>query len=461
MTGALAAVSIVASLILVNALYVAAEFGAVGARRSRIQELANEGHWRATLLLPVVQSAAALDRYVATCQIGITFSSLVLGAYGQATLAVALAAMLVDWGILQPFVAESAAALTVLVVLTGSQVVFGELVPKSLALQHPTAAALFTVLPMRWSRWLFRWFIAILNGSGVFVLRRLGMEAAGPRHIHSPEEIELLITESRDGGLLEPEEQRRLHHALRLRLRSARQLMIPRTSIVGIDVRWTAGQVLETALGTPFSRLPVYDGSIDQIVGVLYTKDLVLDYVRHRRADRYRDLVRPAVTVPEMMPGDALLRVLRDQRTEQALVIDEFGSVAGLVTLGDVVAELLGGAGDELKAALGKPERLPDGRLRMPGRMPLVDAQHWLGTAWKSDADTLAGYVLQVLGRIPVEGDRLAVDGALIEVERLHGYVPGSLIVTPGGGPAAATASASADKTADKPVDNRQDVSHG
>ena len=143
--------SIVTFLVLVNALYVAAEFGAVSARRSRIQELAAGGNRLAGLLLPVVRDAAALDRYVATCQIGITLSSLVLGAYGQATLAVALAPILSGLGRLQPLVAESMAAVVVLVVLTVFQVVFGELVPKSLALRNPTATALYTVLPMRWS----------------------------------------------------------------------------------------------------------------------------------------------------------------------------------------------------------------------------------------------------------------------------------------------------------------------
>jgi putative hemolysin len=426
----LIAFSVVGFLILVNALYVAAEFGAVSARRSRIQELANERNWLARLILPVVQNAAALDRYVATCQIGITLSSLVLGAYGQATLAVALAPLLADWGRLQPLVAESTAALTVLVTLTALQVVFGELVPKSLALQNPTTMARYTVLPMRWSMWLFRWFIAVLNGSGVFLLKRVGMAAEGHRHVHSPEELELLIAESRDGGLLEPDEQQRLHHALRLGLRTARQLMVPRTSIVGIDIGWNADRILEVTLTTPFSRLPVYETSIDRCIGILHTRDFVLAHLQRHGAASIREILRPAATVPDTLTADRLVRFLRDQRTRQALVIDEFGSVVGLVTLEDVLSELLGDVGDEFKSAPGEPEHLPDGRIRMPGHTPLSDAQGWLGTAWQSNADTIGGYIMQMLGRIPVEGDQLTVDGIRIEVERLRGRVPGTVLIT-------------------------------
>ena len=419
--------SIVALLVLVNALYVAAEFGAVSARRSRIQELAAGGNRLAGLLVPVVRDPAALDRYVATCQIGITLSSLVLGAYGQATLAVALAPILSDLGRLQPLVAESTAAVVVLVALTVFQVVFGELVPKSLALRNPTGIALYTVLPMRWSIWVFRWFIAVLNGSGVFLLRRLGMTGEGHRHVHSPEELELLIAESRDGGLLEPDEQRRLHQALRLGLRTARQLMVPRTAIVAIDVDWPGERVLERVLSTPFSRLPVYEGSVDRVVGVLHTRDLVLVHVQHRPPGGLRDIVRSAQFVPETMTADQVLRFLREQRTHLALVIDEFGGLAGLVTLEDVLSELLGDVGEVPV----QPERLADGRLRMSGQLPLDEAQRWLGTQWDSEADTIAGHLMAVLGHLPAEGEHLTIDGIRIEVERLHGRVPATLLVTP------------------------------
>lgn len=430
MVAALVLFTSVALLIFANALYVAAEFGAVSARRSRIQELAAEGGRLAGLLLPVVQDPAALDRYVATCQIGITLSSLVLGAYGQNTLAVALAPLVSDWGRLQPVVAESTSAVVVLVVLTALQVLLGELVPKALTLQNPTSVALYTVVPMRWSMWLFRWVVAFFNGSGNFLLRPFGMSGAEQRNVHSPEELELLIAESRDGGLLEPDEQRRLHRALRFGVRSARQFMVPRTSIVALDVGWSRERILDATLATPFSRLPVYEGTIDRVIGILHTQDLILNHVQHRPPVALKDLIRPATSVPEMMTAFKLLRRFREQRTRMALVIDEFGGVAGLVTLEDVLSELLGDVGDEFHAPPVQPERLPDGRIRMSGQTPLTEVQRWLDRTWPSDADTLAGYVMEVLGRMPAQGDRIAIDGILIEVERLRGRVPGTLIVT-------------------------------
>jgi CBS domain containing-hemolysin-like protein len=281
---------------------------------------------------------------------------------------------------------------------------------------------------MRWSIWVFRWFVAVLNGSGVFLLRRLAMTGDGRRHVHSPEELELLIAESRDGGLLEPDEQRRLHQALRFGLRAVRQLMVPRTAIVGIDVDWPGERVLETALSTPFSRLPAYEGSIDRVIGVLHTRDLVLGHVQHRPPGGLREVVRPAHVVPETMTADQVLRFLREQRTHLALVIDEFGGIAGLVTLEDVLSELLGDFGDE---PADRPERLPDGRLRMSGQLALDEAQQWLGTTWESEADTIAGHLMQALGRLPARGEHLTIDGIRFEVERLHGRVPGSLLITP------------------------------
>lgn len=213
---------VIVVLVLINTLYVAAEFAAVSVRRSRLEELARGGNRAARLLTGVIRDPSALDRYVAACQIGITLSSLVLGAYGQAAVAQPLAPWLSATTGLDVANAESVSVVGVLIALTVLQVIVGELVPKSIALQFPTKTALMTAVPMRASLWALRWFIAVLNGSGVKILRWLGMSPdEGHRHIHSPEELELLIAESRDGGLLEPLEHQRLHQALRLSLRTA------------------------------------------------------------------------------------------------------------------------------------------------------------------------------------------------------------------------------------------------
>jgi CBS domain containing-hemolysin-like protein len=419
-------------LVLINTLYVAAEFSAVSVRRSRLEELSRNGNRAARLLTAVIRDPAALDRYVAACQIGITVSSLVLGAYGQATVAAPLAPRLSAAMGLDAATAESVSVVGVLIALTVLQVIVGELVPKSIALQYPTKTALVTALPMRASLWLLRWFVAVLNGSGVTILRWMGMAPEGShRHIHSPEELELLIAESRDGGLLEPEEHQRLHQALRLALRSAGQLMVPRPSVVGLDLQWPSGRTLDAVIASPYTRLPVYDGSIDRTLGVVHVRDVATTFARSRNLDSLRRRIRPVPAVPESMSADQLLRTLRESRSHQALVVDEYGAVAGLITLQDVVAELLGEVRDEFQAGADVIQTLPDGRLRLSGQLSLADAPEWLGRRWRSEAHTVAGHVIRAVKRLPQQGERLNVGGVEIEIERLEGRVPATLIVTP------------------------------
>ena len=425
-------------LVLINTFYVAAEFSAVSVRRSRLEELANKGNRTARLLKVVIRDPAALDRYVAACQIGITLSSLVLGAYGQATIAAPLAPRLSVWTGLDAPSAESVAVTGVLVGLTVLQVVLGELVPKSIALQYPTRTALLTALPMRWSLWLFTWFIALLNGSGMAVLRWLRMPAAGShRHIHSPDEIELLIAESRDGGLLEPDEHQRLHQALTLSRRSARELMVPRTDVVAVDLQWPSARQLDAVIASPYTRLPVYDGTIDRVLGVVHARDVAMTFAKTRGLDAVRGLLRTVPAVPESMAADEVLRTLRDQRAHQALVVDEYGGLAGLITLQDVVSELLGEVRDEFQPVVRSAQRLPDGRVRLSGQLALVDGPDWLVARWRSDAHTVAGHVIRALKRLPRQGERVTVNGVETEIERVEGRVPVSLIVSPVAGEAA------------------------
>jgi CBS domain containing-hemolysin-like protein len=423
---------VIVVLVLINTLYVAAEFSAVSVRRSRLEELARSGNRAARLLTTVIRDPAALDRYVAACQIGITVSSLVLGAYGQATIAEPLAPRLSAAMGLDAATAESVSVIGVLIALTVLQVIVGELVPKSIALQYPTRTALVTALPMRASLWLLRWFIAVLNGSGVKILRWMGMAPEGShRHIHSPEELELLIAESRDGGLLEPQEHQRLHQALRLALRSAGQLMVPRPAVVGLDLQWPSARILDAVIASPYTRLPVYDGAIDRTLGVVHVRDVATTFARSRNLDSLRRRIRPVPAVPESMSADQLLRTLRESRSHQALVVDEYGAIAGLITLQDVVAELFGEVRNEFQAGAEAIQTLPDGRLRLSGQLSLADAPDWLGRRWRSEAHTVAGHVIRAVKRLPQQGERLNVGGVEIEIERLEGRVPATLIVTP------------------------------
>jgi CBS domain containing-hemolysin-like protein len=337
----LTALFTVGLLILANALYVSAEFGAVGVRRSRIRRLSQDGHGRARRLLPFIEQPAALVRYVSASQIGITLSSLALGAYAQATFGAPLTDSLAGQLKIDAVTARSAAEVVILLGLTAAQVVLGELVPKSLALQYPTEVALFTILPMRWSLAVFRPFAALLNSSALVALRLVGSKGSTHRHLHSPDEIELLIAESRDGGLLEPDEHRRLHRALRLGLRSAGDLMVPlsRLTAVRLDTPWP--ELMRVVAATPFSRLPVYRGAPDRIVGTLRVKDLVTRFVAEGPLS-LDQLIRPIPEIPASLAADRVVGVLRERRAHQAVIADRPGHAVGVITIHDVLDELLG-----------------------------------------------------------------------------------------------------------------------
>ena len=343
---------VIAALILVNAVYVAAEFAAVSVRRSRIQQLAADGNVLASWLLPVLDSPAALDRYIAACQIGITLSSLVLGAYAQATIARALAPLLAALGGFSEVAAQSTSAVVVLLTLTVGQVIFAELVPKSLALQYPTQTALYTLVPMLPSLWVYRPFINWLNGTGL-----AGPAAAGGRRSSRTatsirrRKSSCSSPRAATADCSSPTSTSRLQRALRLNLRQAKQLMVPRRRIMALDIDTPLNEVIAAVAQSPYSRLPVYRDSIDNVVGMLHTKDLVRWLVGDGGQATLATLIRPIASVHESVTADRVLRQLRERRTHQALVVDEFGGTAGLLTLEDVLSELLGRRRRRVQAA--------------------------------------------------------------------------------------------------------------
>jgi CBS domain containing-hemolysin-like protein len=423
---------VIVLLISINALYVAAEFAAVSVRRSRIQQKAEEGNRLALLLLPVLRDGQRLDTYIAACQIGITISSLVLGAYGQAALAPVLTPIFAAWGNLQEVAAESSAAGAVLLLLTVFQMVVGELVPKSLALQFPTRVALYTVLPMRWSQRLLGWFIAVLNGSGLAILKLFGLHEASHRHIHSPQEIDYLIAESRKGGYLEPDEHQRLRRALRLTGRPVGEVMVPRTRIQAVPADIAFAELLRTVAESPYTRLPVYERSLDAIIGVVHVEDVATHQFRSAGSQQnVRELLRKFTVVNEALSLERALAHLRQERQHLAIVVDDFGGTAGLVTIGDLLDEIFGGVADEFKAVRPEAERLPDGRVRLQGRMALSDAELFTGVPWTGDAYTVAGFVIERFGGFPESGQKLDIDGVNVEVERVRDHVVESVLIAP------------------------------
>jgi CBS domain containing-hemolysin-like protein len=413
--------AVIGFLVFLNALYVAAEFSSVSSRTTRIKQWANAGRPLARQLLPIVESPRRLDDYIAASQLGITASSLILGAFGQSAIATALVPALLGLGSISEAAAHSIAATSVLLFLTLLQVVLGELLPKSISLRFPERLALLTVIPMRWSVALFRPFILLFNGSGSLILRALGQAPHREHtHVHSPEEIELLVGDSREGGLIEVQEQRLLRNVLRLRDLTARQVMIPRIRLVTAPLDSSVDELIGKSCESHFSRIPLYDNSIDNIVGFIHIKDLFR--LRARGQQQVGAALRKVVYIPEGLPIIDVWQTLSNKRQYLAIILDEYGGTAGMITFEDLIDEVFGELNDGIDE-LSRIEARPNGPIRLPGNMLISDVNEYLGLDLPDDeADTLAGLVLSELDRLPDEGEEVAIDarGTTIRVEAME-----------------------------------------
>jgi CBS domain containing-hemolysin-like protein len=423
---------VLALLIFLNALFVAAEFATVSSRRTRISQMASTGNSLAKVILPIVEDSRALDRYIAACQLGITASSLVAGAYAQNVIAARLAPHLeplLTWlgpeingsggsdGVATA-VAVSISVAIVLIGLTILQVVFGELFPKSVAIQYPERLALMTVVPVRWSLTLFRPLIWFFNGSGNLVLRLLGIQLYAPgSRVHSPEEIELLVTESHEGGLLDDKERQYLRNAFRLRDLTARQVMIHRTRLVAAPVESSVIDLLNLSLEEGLTRIPIYQHSIDTILGFVHIKDLFRLYVASKQ--NLAEIMREVVHLPETLPIVEVWKTLDIKRQYLAIVFDEFGGTAGIITFEDLIEEIFGELQDEFDDESALISFDADGRVHLRADLLVVDVNEYLHLELPVIADTLGGLILSELGRPPREKDEVAFGETVIRVEAM------------------------------------------
>jgi putative hemolysin len=430
-------VAIVAIMIFFNALYVGAEFATVAARKTRINQLAAEGSRPARLLLPIVQDSHAMDRYVAACQIGITISSLVLGAFGQSAIASRLGEPFTRllqtvepvllWvgmdtaDLLVEAAAFSLAALLVLAVLTMLQVLVGELFPKSVAVQYPEQVALAVIYPMLITLRLFKYLINFFNGSANVLLRLMGREIGDVRHgIHSPEEIEILMTESHEVGFLDEIERQMLRNALRMRELTARQVMLHRTKLVAAPVDSSVVELMELVLEAGFSRIPLYKDSIDNIVGFVHIKDLFRLHVQGK--SEIQSIIREVAYVPETLPIGQVWEILNSKRKYLAIVFDEYGGTAGVLTFEDLIEEIFGELQDEFDDEMKLVARGDkEGRIYyLRGDLLVSDVNEYLKLSLPTEADTLSGLAFSTLGRAPEVGDELSFEGVTIRIEKME-----------------------------------------
>jgi CBS domain containing-hemolysin-like protein len=391
-------VVVVLVMVAFNALFVAAEFATVGSRRPRVQQTAESGSRSAALLLYVMSDPKRLDAYVATCQVGITISSLVAGAYGQAQLTPLLEPHLGAIG------GRTAAILIVLIAITGLQVVLGELLPKTAALRYPERLAMATMPPMRISQWLFRPLVAVFNGSAFRLMRwwRLDTEH-GHAHVHSPEELAGLYRASAAGGLIDASERDMLAGILNVDDRLAREIMTPRVRLVTAAADATVADALAELAEGPFTRFPVvHDGGM--IDGIVELRDL-FDRVQRGEVVTVGDIAERTVDVPEVATVPALWRALRDATAHCALVVNEYGDVAGMVTLEDAIEEVFGEVRDEFDDEV-DPIVVADGRATVRGDVLLVVLEDRFDLDFGlPDIDTIGGLVWHHVGRTPQPGD--------------------------------------------------------
>jgi CBS domain containing-hemolysin-like protein len=413
--------AVIGGVLLVNAFFVGSEFAAVSARRTRIEQLASTGQAPARLLWPVLADPERLDRYVAACQVGITLTGLILGFAGQSALAAPLSetlARLTGWE------ARSALALTsagVLLALTLVQILMAELVPKAIAIRHPERVALLTIRPMRLSARLLAPFIRLFNGTATFILRRVGIGGPGGHvHLHSAEEIEILVTESARGGALQPIERQMLHNAFDLTQLMARQVMIPRNRLEVAAWDTPVEQLLRRLAGSPYSRLPLYRTSPDDIIGIVHLKDLFRLYLEGE-ADA-REILRPVPAVPETLPVGELWQLLNQGQHYLAVVIDEYGGTAGIVTQEDLLEEVVGEVRDEFDVETEPVILRPGEPAVVRGDVLVTEVNDLLELDLPTDrADTVGGLILDELGRMARAGDVAAIGAARLRVESVRG----------------------------------------
>jgi CBS domain containing-hemolysin-like protein len=412
---------IITLLVVANGLFVAAEFAIVGAPRQAIQRLADRGHRAARLVMSVLSDPIRQDRFIATAQLGITVASLGLGMYGEHVVADWIAARLESLGAARWIAAHAVASTIAVVLLTYLHIVVGEMVPKSIALQYADRAVLWIAPLMVALNKAVYPIIVALNGAGNLTLRLLGIrrQVTGPEHYYTPEELQIIVEESAEGGELRRESGLMLRELFEFGALTAAEAMVPRVRVVGVPARATVEEIRAMLVASPHTRYAVYDGDLDHIIGMVHIKDLLRLCVSRQSFDPTK--VRPLPVVPETAPLDDVLATMRRERTQIAVVIDEHGGTAGVITLTDLFDEVMGHIVEEGVTIAGTRDQF--GRLRVKGTMRLdevgqqfdLDLEH-------ADVDSVSGLVLTLLGRPPRVGDVVEFSRLRFEVTAVRGH---------------------------------------
>ena len=396
--------ALIVFLLFLNGFFVAAEFAFVGVRKTRIQQLSNEGNFDAKLAMDGIKN---LDKYIAAVQLGITISSLGIGWVGESTLARLIHPIFQFLPSKMDTIATHTVSVTIaFVLITVLHVVIGELMPKSIALQYPDKTTLFVAKPMFVITRLFAPMIAILNGLGNFLLKLCRIEPANTHHmVHSTEELNMLIDASCKGGVLNEKEAEILQNVFKFSDLTAGQIMIPRPDMVCISSDASIEEINNIIIENQYTRYPVYEGSIDNIQGLIHIKDIYPLLVK-KQEFTLSSLLREAFFVPETMPVDKLALEFQKHKSQMAIVVDEFGGTSGIVTHEDVMEEILGEVQDEFDDEEAEIKKLDEKTYEVCGKMRLDEFCEFFNIDLSDeDINTIGGYFIKNLGRIAEEND--------------------------------------------------------
>jgi CBS domain containing-hemolysin-like protein len=402
----------VAGLLLLNAFFVAAEYGLVTARRTRITELRDQGNRRARLVL---QITANPPRFIAAMQLGVTITSLAIGALGEPVFA----------RVFDPIPATIVSFGLAFLVITYLHVVIGELVPKGIALGHAESTALIVSTPVRWFFVLMKPLIWVLEHSSDGVLRLLGLEPPGEERgtALSEAELKMLLDRSTESGELEQQEQEMLYKVFDFADKEVAEVMVPRPDVVALSIDLPPEECLAAVIDSPYTRYPVYRETLDKVVGILHVRDLFSALVDRGIANvAVAEIIRDAYIVPETKDLAAMLTEFRRTNQHMAIVVDEYGAFQGIVTLEDLLEEIVGEIEDEFDLPDESFERIDDDTIRIAGTFPIDDFNEQFGTELPSDDyHTVGGFVFGLLGRAPEQGDSVDYDGMRFDVMEVEG----------------------------------------
>ncbi len=400
-------------LVFLNGFFVAAEFAIVKVRMSQIQMKMQEGSKTATLAQHIVQH---LDGYLAATQLGITLASLGLGWIGEPVVSKLLIALMANLGVqVSETVAHSLALPLAFIIITVLHIVFGELAPKSLAIQRSENTTYAVAYPLRFFYLVFRPFIWVLNGIANFVLRLFGLSQVSENETYTRDELKLLVDQAHESGSEDSVEDvgyNIIRNAFDFSGRTVRQVMVPRTQMIAIDLDDITADMLEHVIEEGYSRIPCFQKNVDDIVGVIHLKDILKEMRKNNELD-LRSIVRPVSFVPETKRISQLMREFQMKHQQIAIVLNEFGGTEGIITMEDILEELVGEIQDESDDEIPFVEQVADGLYTVIATASINDINNHLPHPIDEDEeyDTLAGFLMDKFGRIPLTRDKIEAEG--------------------------------------------------